>query len=139
MTQQRPLGRRRIFVGLAAGTGVLGAGALDPAAAAKVGVPSLVPARKLRVGDVIVGPDSKVVRLSSVDRLASGRRRVRYTHPRTGVATPFDAQTDRTGYSPRQKFVLLARGVDVSSVRLTRPTSTTPPPAQPQVIDGGTP
>jgi hypothetical protein len=116
---------------------MLGAGAVQPAAAAKVSAPSLVPVRKLRPGDVVVGPEAKVVRIASVDRLASGRRRVRYTHPQTGAATAFDTQADRTGYPAAQRFVLLARGASVASVRLTAPTSA--PPAQPQVVDGGAP
>jgi hypothetical protein len=134
-------------------TGVLagGAGAValsDPAAAqAKAfAAPGLVPAKKLQPGDVIVGPGASVVRVASVDRLPSGRRRVRYTDPYTGAATAMSSETDQTGFSPRFKFVVLARGAGVPSVQLTRPVQQPPtdppsePPADgPNVIDGGAP
>lgn len=129
-----------------------GAGAValsDPAAAQAKALtaPGLVTAKKLRPGDVIVGPGASVVRVASVDRLPSGRRRVRYTDPYTGAATAMSSETDQTGFAPRFKFVVLARGAAVASVQLTRPVQqppteqppTEPPADGPNVIDGGAP
>lgn len=120
--------RRTLFAGAAAG-GLLTAG-ITPADAATKAV--LLPANKLKPGDLIVGPRATVVRVASRRRLASGRQRIRYTHPTTGRATPFDAAADRDGYASGRKFAVLLRGVGIDTVRLT----TSVPP---QVIDGGTP
>jgi hypothetical protein len=128
---QRGLGRRRLVTGLLAG-GVAGASTTAEAKAARS--PDLVPAKKLRPGDVIVGPGATVVRVARVDKLPSGRRRVRGTDPHTGAAVPLDADVDQTGFPSRYRFVVLARGATVASVRLTGP-----PPVTPTVIDGGAP
>lgn len=119
--------RRNLMTGAVAG-GLLTAG-IAPAEAATGAV--LLPARKLKPGDLIVGPRSTVVRVASRQRLGNGRQRIRYTHPSTGHATPFDATSDRNGYESGRKFAVLLRGVGVDTVRLTT--------AAPQVIDGGTP
>lgn len=92
---------------------------------------ALLPARRLKPGDLVVGPRSTVVRVHSRRRLANGRQQIRYTDPTTGQATPFDATSDRTGFEPRRKFAVLLRGVGVETVRLTRPA--------PEVVDGGAP
>jgi hypothetical protein len=120
--------RRNLMTGAVAG-GLLTAG-IAPAEAATGA--ALLPARKLKPGDLIVGPRSTVVRVASRTRLANGRQRIRYTHPTTGQATPFDAATDRDGFDSGRKFAVLLRRVGIDTVRLT--TSGTP-----QVIDGGTP
>ncbi|MDP2774562.1 MAG: hypothetical protein Q8O61_13495 [Nocardioides sp.] len=108
--------------------GLLTAG-IAPAEAATRTI--LLPARRLKPGDLIVGPRSTVVRVASRRRLANGRQRIRYTHPSTGRATPFDAASDRQGYASGRKFAVLLRGAGVETVLLTAAT--------PQVIDGGTP
>ena len=132
MDQQRGVGRRRLFTGILAG-GVASAGSSGIAQAKGAKSTDLVKAKKLRPGDVIVGPGATVVRVASVDRLPSGRRRVRYTDPYTGAVTPLAPDVDRTGFPARFKFVVLGRGASVASVRLTGPT------APPVVIDGGGP
>lgn len=119
--------RRNLMTGAVAG-GLLTAG-IAPAAAATGAV--LLPARKLKPGDLVVGPRSTVVRVHSRRRLANGRQQVRYTDPTTGRATPFDAASDRSGFESGRRFAVLLRGVGIDTVRLTRPA--------PQVIDGGAP
>jgi hypothetical protein len=119
--------RRNLMTGAVAG-GLLTAG-ITPAEAATGAV--LLPARKLKPGDLVVGPRSTVVRVASRQRLANGRQRIRYTHPTSGQATPFDAASDRNGFESGRKFAVLLRGVGVDTVRLTG--------SSPQVIDGGTP
>ena len=134
MSGQHRVGRRRLFAGALAG-GVAGAGAhaTSPAAAASTdGGTRLLPARKLRVGDLVVGPEGNLVRLATVDRLSSGRIRLRYTNPTTGAATPFDSASDAAGFAPRLKLVVVRRRVNASSVRLSSPRGG-------QVIDGGSP
>jgi hypothetical protein len=133
MEQQRGVGRRRLVTGVLAG-GVVGAGSSGTAQARAGRSPDLVPAKKLRTGDLIVGPGSTVVRVARVDRLPSGRRRVRYTDPYTGAVTPLAPDVDRTGFPSRFKFVVLGRGVGVANVRLTGPVAVAP-----TVIDGGGP
>lgn len=120
--------RRNLFAGAAAG-GLLTAG-IAPADAATTA--ALLPARKLKPGDLIVGPRSTVVRVASRQRLPSGRQRIRYTDPVTGKARAFDPVADRNGYESGRRFAVLLRGVGIDTVRLT----TTVPG---QVIDGGTP
>ncbi|GAB3248597.1 hypothetical protein [Nocardioides dilutus] len=131
--EQRGLGRRRLVTGILAG-GVAGASSTGTAQAKAGRSPDLVPAKKLRPGYVIVGPGATVVRVASVDKLPSGRRRVRGTDPHTGAAVPLAGDVDRTGFPSRYRFVVLARGATVASVRLTGPT-----PVTPTVIDGGAP
>jgi hypothetical protein len=119
--------RRNLMTGAVAG-GLLTAG-IAPAEAATGAV--LLPARKLKPGDLVVGPRSTVVRVASRKRLANGRQRIRYTHPTSGQATPFDAASDRNGFESGRKFAVLLRGVGIDTVRLTGSSA--------QVIDGGTP
>ena len=119
--------RRHVMTGAVAG-GLLTAG-IAPAEAATGA--ALLPARKLKPGDLVVGPRSTVVRVHSRRRLANGRQQLRYTDPTTGKATPFDATVDRTGFESGRKFAVLLRGVGVDTVRLTGPA--------PQVVDGGAP
>lgn len=125
--------RRAVLGSLLAG-GVVAAGAA-PAEAAETWTPRLLPARKLKAGDLIVGPDGTVVRVASRTPLAGGRQRIRYTHPNTGEPTPMTEAIDAEGYPGTLRFVVLLRGVGVPSVRLTP----IPPPTDPDVIDGGTP
>ena len=134
MSGQHRVGRRRLFAGALAG-GVAGAGAnaTSAAAASTDGGTRLLPARKLRVGDLVLGPEGNLVRLATVDRLSSGRIRLRYTNPTTGAATPFDAASDAAGFAPGLKLVVVRRRVKASSVRLTSPRGGG------QVIDGGSP
>ena len=133
MDQQRGVGRRRLVTGVLAG-GLAGASSSGMAQAKGAKTPDLVKAKKLRPGDVIVGPGATVVRVASVDKLPSGRRRVRYTDPYTGAVTPLAPDVDQTGFPARFKFVVLGRGASVASVRLTGPIAPTP-----TVIDGGGP
>jgi hypothetical protein len=127
MEQQRGVGRRRLVTGVLAG-GVAGASSSGTAQARAGRSPDLVAAKKLRAGDLIVGPGATVVRVASVDRLPSGRRRVRYTDPYTGAVTPLAPDVDRF------RFVVLGRGAGVANVRLTGPVAVAP-----TVIDGGAP
>jgi hypothetical protein len=134
MEQQREVGRRRLLTGVLAG-GVAGASSSGAAQASTAKKASdLVPAKKLRPGDVIVGPGATVVRVASVDKLPSGRRRIRYTDPYSGAATPLARDVDQTGVPARHKFVVLARRATIASVRLTGPVA-----VNPTVIDGGGP
>jgi hypothetical protein len=133
MEQQRGVGRRRLVTGVLAG-GVAGASSSGTAQARAGRSPDLVAAKKLRAGDLIVGPGATVVRVASVDRLPSGRRRVRYTDPYTGAVTPLAPDVDRTGFPARFRFVVLGRGARVANVRLTGPVAVAP-----IVIDGGAP
>ena len=127
------LGRRNVVAGTLAG-GLLGVGSAAEAASAGASVRQL-PAKSLKVGDLVVGPLGRVVRLAAVDRLPSGRIRLRYTHPETGAATAFDAAADKAGYPPRLRIVVLQRGVRAATVRLSSPVVT----SSDQVIDGGGP
>ena len=127
------LGRRNVVAGTLAG-GLLGVGSAAEAASAGMPVRQL-PAKSLKVGDLVVGPLGRVVRLAAVDRLPSGRIRLRYTHPETGAATAFDGAADKAGYPPRLRIVVLQRGVRAATVRLSSPVVT----SSDQVIDGGGP
>ena len=140
MQQQHGVGRRRLVTTALAG-GALGMGSAGAARANAATSSGIVLAKKLLPGDVIVGPGATVVRVASVDKLPSGRRRVRYTDPHTGAATAMSADLDQSGFPARFRFVLLGRGATVASVRLTPPTPvTTPSVAEgPTVIDGGAP
>ncbi|WP_372735760.1 hypothetical protein [Nocardioides sp.] len=141
MNQSNRIGRRRLFAGALAG-GVIGAApaasSASSLAAAKTGnvngIARMVAAKKLRVGDLIVGPHSTLVRLALVTRLSSGAVRLRYTDPVTGKPTPFDATSDRQGFPARQRFVVLRRRVGVGSVRLGTSVA-----RDDMIIDGGKP
>jgi hypothetical protein len=133
MGMAKGLGRRHVLTGTLAG-GIAGAGQQSAQAAKRDQPVRLLPAKSLRVGDLVLGPQGKVVRLASVDRLATRRVRLRYTHPETGAATAFDPSTDRTGYPPRLRIVVLQRGVSAANVRLSSPQR-----AGQVVIDGGGP
>lgn len=123
---------RRSIVTIAA-SGVVGVATAGRAEAAP---PSpVLAARLLKVGDLVVGPRSGVVRVSAVKRLATGRRRVRYTDPTTGASTPFDADVDRRGFAADHPFVLIRRGVPAASVVLSRRE----PVPDRVVVDGGAP
>jgi hypothetical protein len=127
-------GRRQVVAGTFAG-GILGVGSTARASAATGGTRTgLTAAKALRVGDLVLGPRAQVVRLASVERLASGRIRLRYTHPESGAVTPFDAASDASGFPARLKVVVLQRGVKASSVRLSAAR-----PAGQVVVDGGAP
>lgn len=141
MQQPHGVGRRRLVTSAIAG-GALGVGG-SGVAQAKAATSSTVTAKKLQPGDVIVGPGATVVRVASVDKLPTGRRRVRYTDPYTGAATPMSADLDQTGFPARFRFVVLGRGASVASVQLTRPADPVAGPTTvaegPTVIDGGAP
>lgn len=124
---------RRAVLGSVLAGGLLSAGAA-PAEAASWS-PTTVPAKKLKPGDLVVGPDSTVVRVASRTRLPSGRHRIRFTHPNTGEPTPVTEAIDAEGYAAGLRFVVLLRKVPISAVVL----SPIPPPTDPDVIDGGTP
>jgi hypothetical protein len=125
--------RRAVLGSLLAG-GLVSAGAA-PAEAAGSWTPRLLPAKKLRPGDLIVGPDGTVVRVASRTRLDTGRQQIRYTHPNTGEPTPMTEALDVEGYPGKRKFVVLLRDVGAASVTLTP----IPPPTDPNVVDGGAP
>jgi hypothetical protein len=127
-----PAARRTLLGGVLAG-GLLTAGAA-PSVAATFTARQL-PVRKLKPGDLIVGPRSTLVRVASRAKLSGGRFRVRYTHPHTGAATAMTPALDAEGYAAGHRFVVLLRGVAVDAVRLTP----VPAPTDPNVIDGGTP
>ncbi len=124
--------RRAVLGSLLAG-GAVAAGA-GPAAASDFSA-RLLPARKLRPGDVVVGPASRVARVADRTVLPSGRIRVRFTDPHTGEPEPVSHAVDADGYRRKHKFVVLLRRVPVSAMVL----SPSPPPTDPNVIDGGTP
>ena len=124
--------RRAVLGGVLAG-GLVSAGAA-PASAAGFST-RLVPARHLEAGDLIVGPDSTVVRIVAPTVLLTGRYRIRYTDPHTGEPTPMTPAIDAEGYPPHRTFVVLLRNVPVSAVTLTP----VPSPTDPDVIDGGSP
>lgn len=124
--------RRAVLGGLLAGGAVVAGAA--PAQAADFSARTL-PARKLKPGDLVVGPDSTVVRVAQRTRLPGGRHRVRFTHPHTGAPTPVTEAIDAKGYAAKQPFVVLLRRVPVAAVVL----SPIPPPTDPDVIDGGRP
>lgn len=125
--------RRAVLGSLLAGGAVVAGAA--PSEAARSWAPRLLPARKLKPGDLIVGPDGTVVRVASRAPLGGGRQRIRYTHPNTGEPTPMTEALDAEGYPGKLKFVVLQRRVAIKSVRLTP----IPLPTDPDVIDGGTP
>ena len=123
---------------IAARRAVLGsvlAGGLLTTGAASAWSPRELPAKSLKRGDLIVGPDSTVVRVAERTRLASGRHRIRYTHPNTGEPTAMTPAIDLEGYPRKRKFVVLLRKVPASAMKLTP----VPPLTDPNVIDGGTP
>lgn len=124
---------RRAFLGSVLAGGLVAGGAL-PASAA-TWTPRSLPAKKLKTGDLILGPNSTLVRVASRRKLPNGRQQIRYTHPNTGAPTPMTPALDRTGYPGRLKFVVLQRDVAVKSVLLTP----IPDPTDPNVIDGGRP
>lgn len=124
--------RRAVLGSLLAG-GLVSAGAA-PAQAASFSTRTMA-ARDLKRGDLIVGPDSRVLRVASRTRLANGRQRIRYTHPHTGLPTAITPAIEVKGYAAKQPFVVLLRQVPIAAVVL----SPVPPPDDPNVIDGGTP
>jgi hypothetical protein len=92
----------------------------------------------LETGDVIAGPDARVVRVAEVTALGDGNVRVRYTAPYIGIETavPMSDEQDQFGYPGTKPFFVLARAVPPEAVQVT----TGPPPAQvASVIDGGGP
>lgn len=126
--------RRAVLGSLLAG-GAVAAGAVPASAATREFSARTLPARKLRPGDLVVGPDSTLVRVASRTRLSTGRVRVRYTHPHTGKDTAVTPAIDAEGYAARHAFVVVLRKVPVAAVVL----SPIPPPTDPDVIDGGRP
>lgn len=126
--------RRAVLGSLLAG-GAVAAGTLPASASGRDFSARTFPARKLRPGDLVVGPDATVVRVAMRARLATGRMRIRFTHPHTGRPTPVTEAVDAEGYAATQPFVVLLRGVPVAAVVL----SPVPPPDDPDVVDGGTP
>src|SRR3546814_8298276 len=111
--------------------GLLGSGALaltpTNAQAAKGGA-SLIPARALDVGDLVIGPGSSVVRVA--DARASGKQwEISLTDPAPGLPVLLGA------FAAKARFVLLARGVTVSSVALGDSPAGDPT----LTIDGGHP
>ena len=116
---------------MAGGLLTTGAGAAEAAGTGG----RVLAARRLKAGDLIVGPSGWVVRVASRVRLGNGRHRIRYTHPHTGEPTPMTDALDETGYPGRRRFVVLLRDVPVPAVTLTP----IPQPTEPHVVDGGEP
>lgn len=123
--------RRAVLGSLLAG-GVLAAGTATVEAAGSSA--RLVEARRLRAGDLILGPAGTLVRVHDARRVDGRRVRVRYTHPATGEPTAMSPGADRHGYRPRRLFVVLLRDVPVAAV-----TVEGDPPAGATVVDGGAP
>src|SRR5690242_2549253 len=105
---------RRVVLGGVLAGGLLAGAAATPASAASWS-PRLLAVEDLKPGDLVVGPDSRVVRVASRKRLASGRHRLRYTHPHTGRPTAVTPAIDAEGYAASLRLVVLLRGVPVSA------------------------
>lgn len=103
------------------------------ATAANPWSPRELPAKALRIGDLVVGADSTVVRVASNRAVSSGRR-IRVTDPRTGAAVPLGRGREATSVPVNRPFVVLARRISVAAVRVSAIA-----PESGTVIDGGAP
>ena len=97
-------------------------------------VPGPVDAASLLPGDMISGPGATIVRLAEVEVLVDGDVRLSYTSPFVDTTDPVPMLADGLGYPPSRQFLVYARDVGESAVKVT-PSGTTPPP----VVDGGAP
>lgn len=124
---------RRALLGALVGGGVSMTAAPAHAAPANPWSPRELPAKTLRVGDLIVGADATVVRVASNRAVSSGRR-IRVTDPRTGAAVPLGPGREATSVPANRPFVVLARRISVAAVRVSSVG-----PGSATVIDGGSP
>jgi len=75
---------------------------------------------QLEVGDLIVGPDSRVVRVELVVPLDDGTITLRYTDPDAERSHEFviGERLDGQGQAADKPFVVLARGVPKEAVQI---------------------
>ena len=114
-------------------------GSSAPAEAAAV-TAQQVKASTLKAGDVVVGPEGRIVRVARTRPTSGGRYLLDFLHPVTGALTPFDGALALVGLPANRTFLRLARGVSAGALAFPVPEVTPIDTVrEPVEIDGGTP